>query len=301
MQESYNKSPLLSIGMPTYKRPALLRRALKSIVNQSYTNYEIIISDNDPNENEVELIVSELKDLGIAVIYEKQKITTPPTDNFFNCLNKANGKLFMWLADDDEIADHEYIKNLVKILTDNPTASTAMANWVLMRDAEYGESKGVRDYQSNFWFFRVIKFTLFSSDDFFYGMHRTEFLKKARRLNYFWPNKGQVINWAYPFLMDMVIQGEIIGTHKKNIQWIDHHYTAKGYIKNNKENYSFRILMFALRRINVHYLYYLKVQKAKGVIYAIFLIPFSLLSLALESARLLQNFLQKKFKFFPRF
>ena len=37
---------LVSIGMPTYNRPQELRIALQGIVDQSYQNLEIIVSDN---------------------------------------------------------------------------------------------------------------------------------------------------------------------------------------------------------------------------------------------------------------
>lgn len=297
MRELNNKSPLVTIGIPTYKRPALLKRALTSIIDQSYTNYEIIISDNDTKESGVEKIVSEVKDLGIAVTYTKQKNTLAPYDNIFYCLDKANGDFFMWLADDDEISDREYLDNLVKILIDNPSASTAMANWVLMKDPKHGETMVMRDYQSKFWFVRVVKFAFFSRDDFFYGLHRTESLRNANRIPYFWPNKDQAINWVYTFLIDMVIQGEIIGTNKKNIRWINHNYTSKEYNKKDAESFLLRALMFALRRVNVHYLYALKIFKIKGAFYATLIIPISLLSLILESALLLQ----KKIKFSLRF
>ena len=44
--------PLVSIIVPTYKRPDMLGRALDSLVGQTYGNIEIIvISDNDPDSD----------------------------------------------------------------------------------------------------------------------------------------------------------------------------------------------------------------------------------------------------------
>lgn len=38
--------PLVSIGIPTYNRSEGLKRPLNCVVNQTYKNLEIIISDN---------------------------------------------------------------------------------------------------------------------------------------------------------------------------------------------------------------------------------------------------------------
>jgi len=38
--------PLVTVGVPTYNRPKGLKRALNSLVNQTYQNLEIIVSDN---------------------------------------------------------------------------------------------------------------------------------------------------------------------------------------------------------------------------------------------------------------
>jgi glycosyltransferase involved in cell wall biosynthesis len=37
---------LVSIGIPTYNRAELLKRAIESALNQDYKNIEVIISDN---------------------------------------------------------------------------------------------------------------------------------------------------------------------------------------------------------------------------------------------------------------
>ncbi|MBL4575751.1 MAG: glycosyltransferase, partial [Opitutaceae bacterium] len=38
------KVPNISIVMPTYKRPDLIRRAVKSVLDQTVTDWELIIS-----------------------------------------------------------------------------------------------------------------------------------------------------------------------------------------------------------------------------------------------------------------
>ncbi|MBU4348999.1 glycosyltransferase [bacterium] len=43
---SNQKNPLVSICMPTYNSARFLRESLDSVVNQTYPNKEIIVSDN---------------------------------------------------------------------------------------------------------------------------------------------------------------------------------------------------------------------------------------------------------------
>ncbi|MFN8670615.1 MAG: glycosyltransferase [Candidatus Sericytochromatia bacterium] len=97
--EFSNELPLVSLVMPTYK-PQYLTKALNSLVNQTYKNIEIIISDNCPTE--------EIKDI-IDLFSNFQKITYYRNPekylaNFQKCFDMANGKYVKFLLDDDILA-----------------------------------------------------------------------------------------------------------------------------------------------------------------------------------------------------
>jgi len=49
-------STIVSVIIPTYNRALLLSRALKSVVNQSYTYWEIIVVDNHSHDNTDEVV-----------------------------------------------------------------------------------------------------------------------------------------------------------------------------------------------------------------------------------------------------
>ncbi|SVC19016.1 uncharacterized protein METZ01_LOCUS271870, partial [marine metagenome] len=49
-------SPIVSVVIPTNNRELLLSRALKSVVDQSYTNWEAIVVDNHSQDNTDEVI-----------------------------------------------------------------------------------------------------------------------------------------------------------------------------------------------------------------------------------------------------
>ena len=44
------QKPLVSVVIPTYKRPDMIARAVESVLNQTYDNIEIfVVDDNDPS------------------------------------------------------------------------------------------------------------------------------------------------------------------------------------------------------------------------------------------------------------
>ncbi|HAF00054.1 MAG TPA: hypothetical protein DCO68_05545 [Methylophilaceae bacterium] len=103
MSRSYKikKNPLISVGIPTYSRPNSLRRVLLEITRQTYTNLEIIVSDNASPNADTEDVVREIMRNDHRVKYFKQLKNNGPVFNFQFVLEQASGEYFMWAADDD--------------------------------------------------------------------------------------------------------------------------------------------------------------------------------------------------------
>ncbi len=92
---------LVSVGIPTYNNPEGLRRALSSIVNQTYTNLEIIVSDNCSPDPGTERVVREFMANDNRIKYFRQSTNKGPAFNFEFVRDNSRGEYFMWLADDD--------------------------------------------------------------------------------------------------------------------------------------------------------------------------------------------------------
>ena len=58
--------PLVSIIIPTYNHAIYLKKALGSIINQSYNNWEAIIVDNHSDDN-TDLLVHSINDKRIKL------------------------------------------------------------------------------------------------------------------------------------------------------------------------------------------------------------------------------------------
>ena len=113
-----NALPLVSIGMPIYnglsknhKFSTDIRKALNSILNQTYKNLEIIISDNCSTDDTAN-VINEMTKNDKRVKFFRQNKPLGPAENFSFVLSKANGKYFKWNCHDDFISDNFIEKNL---------------------------------------------------------------------------------------------------------------------------------------------------------------------------------------------
>lgn len=99
-------TPLVSIGIPTYNRAdSYLGYALRSAVNQTYKNVEIIVSDNCSPDN-TESVVRAFDDPRVR--YYRQTENIGPVKNRHFCLEQSRGDYFVMLLDDDLI-DTDFI------------------------------------------------------------------------------------------------------------------------------------------------------------------------------------------------
>jgi glycosyltransferase involved in cell wall biosynthesis len=118
-----DERPLLSIGVPTYNRAAVLERAVSSALAQTYDKIEIIVSDN-ASSDATEALGRSLSARDSRVRYVRQTENCGLLQNFSRVLAASRGELFMWLADDDWI-DPAYATECIAALTARPDCAVA--------------------------------------------------------------------------------------------------------------------------------------------------------------------------------
>lgn len=94
------KRPFFSIVIPTYNRAADLQFALFCIFRQTFSDFEVVISDNCSNDN-TKSVVQNIKDKRIR--YFRLKKTVGNAVNFRNGIKRAKGKYVFFHSDDDFI------------------------------------------------------------------------------------------------------------------------------------------------------------------------------------------------------
>lgn len=97
-------TPLVSVGIPTYNRPDGLLRTIKQIASQTYTNLEILVSNNASPNPVVAQLLARCAELDPRIKVVNQPENLGMLKNFQYVLNHSAGEFFMWAADDDEWA-----------------------------------------------------------------------------------------------------------------------------------------------------------------------------------------------------
>ncbi|WP_416898620.1 MAG: glycosyltransferase family 2 protein [Minwuia sp.] len=239
----------MTIGMPTYQRAHTIRRALASIARQNYRQFVLIVSDNAGEDPETIGAVRDIASDLPEVILVAQEKNLGALSNLNFLLAVAETEYFMWLADDDEITQ-EYLSELVRLLDSDPASVTAMGQWLHMSSPSNWKIMPQLRPESHNRMHRLAHFVAGRADDSaFYGLHRTDCLRRCQFGGYFPPNRGVLTNWCFVFLYDLLLQGHILYT--KNATWICHNHGEKSYERALARGVGDR-LKTLIRRINVY-------------------------------------------------
>lgn len=110
---------LVSIGMPVYNGEETMTAALDSLIAQTYSNFELHISDNCSTDNTAKVCERYLG-LDPRISYSRNERNVGALANFDILLQAATGDLFMWAACDD-VWEPDFIAELVRLLDADPT------------------------------------------------------------------------------------------------------------------------------------------------------------------------------------
>ena len=98
--------PKVSIGLPVYNGAKYLRKTLDCLLGQTFSDFELIISD-DGSTDETEEICKEYVQRDSRVCYFRQSENFGmPVKNFQFTLSQATGEYFMFASHDDPLCQH---------------------------------------------------------------------------------------------------------------------------------------------------------------------------------------------------
>lgn len=171
--------PLVSVGIPTYNRPEGLEVTIQYLLKQDYKNLEIIISDNCSTNSEVLVILKKYASLDPRITYYIQATNIEGEPNFNFVYNKAKGKYFMWLADDDVFIS-DYITKCVNFLEANSDYLLCSGSCEYYKDDKFYLLEKNTSIESNNRYLRMFKyFKNVSKNGLFYGLYRNNLQFKA--------------------------------------------------------------------------------------------------------------------------
>jgi glycosyltransferase involved in cell wall biosynthesis len=123
-------SPLVSVGIPVYNGERFLEAALDSILTQTHSNLEIIISDNASTDRTPEICKAyAARDRRIH--YYRNDKNLGAARNYNLTVERASGKYFKWAAHDDVCAP-TFIKRCVGVLERKPNVALAYPKTIVI-------------------------------------------------------------------------------------------------------------------------------------------------------------------------
>ena len=111
-------SPTLSIGLAVYNGAEFLAETLDSILAQSYTDYELIISDNASTDR-TEAICRNYAAKDERIRYIRQGENIGASANFNVVYSESKGRYFKWAAADDLLIQ-DYLDRCIGFLDGHP-------------------------------------------------------------------------------------------------------------------------------------------------------------------------------------
>lgn len=202
--------PLVSIGVPVYNEERFLSDALRSLMAQSYTNLEIIISDNASTDG-TEQICRAMAAADPRIKYVRQEQNVGVAKNFYDVMYAAQGKYFMWASGHDLWSDN-LIDEAVTMLETNQNARLAFAttHWIDANGEEFGKAWGWTDTRGMDAVARFFA-TFWGNMNPILGVFRLENLLKSRGI------KLNIAGADLVVLSELVLQGDFV--HATAAHW----------------------------------------------------------------------------------
>jgi len=122
---SESKYPKVSIGLPIYNGEKFLHKRIENLLAQTFTDFELIISDNKSTDSSVKICKEFMeKDSRIKLHVQDHNIGQFKNYNFV--LEQSQGKYFVWAAADDLLLP-KFLEKNVEILETKKNVVTSIS------------------------------------------------------------------------------------------------------------------------------------------------------------------------------
>lgn len=134
------RRPRVSIGLPVYNGAAYLEQALDSLLKQTFSDFELIISDNASTDRTPEICAA-YASRDPRIRYFRSDVNRGAAWNFNRVFEEAAGDYFKWMAHDDVIFP-DFLEKCVQVLDSDPSAVLCYSKVTIID----GEGDFVRQY-----------------------------------------------------------------------------------------------------------------------------------------------------------
>lgn len=210
------RDPVVTVGLPVYNGALTIRRAIESVLAQSFKNFELLISDNCSSDDTV-AIIAEYARSDSRVRYVQQRRNIGAAGNYNALVHLANGRFFRWISHDDTMAD-DFLSVTVPVMIRDEEIIT-VATDMEIKDETGCTQQVVRTYvdRSAWGTSRVVQYRQMMEElaycethndgllmvAYEYGLHRTDLLKMTRLV-------GRYVSSDYVLAAELSLWGRLV-------------------------------------------------------------------------------------------
>ena len=207
-----HKDVPLTIGLPVKNAEGTIRHVIGSLLQQSYSNFVLVISDNNSSDATAD-ICAEFAKNDARIQFYSQPIDLGAYANFRFVYDQAKTEFFMWAAADD-VRSENHFESTLGLLINNSNAAIAgsinthtsgskkFVNFSIVGDAE----KRVQLFLKN----------ANKSNGVFYGMFRRAILR-----DYKFP-ESPFLGWDWILILELLRNGDFLRSHSSTLELGSH-------------------------------------------------------------------------------
>ena len=120
----------ISVIVPVYNCEDYLEESIKSILNQSFQDFEIIILDDCSTDNSIEIIEKYRNEPKVSHIILNSQNSGSTFIQWNKGFEYAKGK-YIWIAESDDVADYRFLEKLIEaIYKYNPVLAFSNSHFI---------------------------------------------------------------------------------------------------------------------------------------------------------------------------
>lgn len=211
-------APSVSIGLPVYNGERYLEKAIQSILAQTHSDFELLISDNASSDR-TEEICRAYSAADERIRYLRNPSNVGAAENYNRVFRASAGRFFKWASHDD-ICEREFIGRCVSVLESDPSVVLCYPRTVFIDE----EGRPIGVYQEDDEFTdprasRRFKTWLFDRSgpwcNAVFGVIRSDVLRRTRLIGKY--NSSDVI-----LLGELLLRGKAVRIPEVLFQRRDH-------------------------------------------------------------------------------
>lgn len=142
----------ISVIIPNYNHALYLKERIDSVLNQTYSDFEIIILDDCSTDNSREVIESYRDNPKVSHIVYNEQNSGSTFKQWKKGIELAQGE-WIWLAESDDVAEKDFLEVLLNASSDNEklTVVYSASNCIDSRSEEIGIASWAYDLKNRDW------------------------------------------------------------------------------------------------------------------------------------------------------